>query len=256
MKDQAPTNLLEINGHLINLIDQGGSERPVAVLLHHGLGSVRAWREQLPALAAAGWRVIAYDRWGYGGSAARAGIDMPTFTQDLADLTCLLDSLQVDKATLVGHSDGGTIALAYAAVNPKRVSALVTVAAHVYIEPKMISGILEVWESFQHDPRMRHGLRRVHGEKYEQTFHNWFDGWRGCDCAAWDLRPRLGDIRCPVLVVQGMEDEHATPQHAIDTAAAIPGAQLWLVPGASHMLPQENAELFNPRLLAFLRQAG
>jgi pimeloyl-ACP methyl ester carboxylesterase len=66
------------------------------------------------------------------------------------------------------------------------------------------------------------------------------------------MRHVLKKIACPALVVQGFQDEHATPQHARDIAAAIPGAQLWLLQGAQHMLPQENAVVFNQRLLQFL----
>ena len=69
----------------------------------------------------------------------------------------------------------------------------------------------------------------------------------------WDIRETLRRIQCSTLVVQGMEDEHATPQHAIDLAQAIPGAELWLVPGAAHMLPQEEPHAFNERLLEFVK---
>ena len=70
---------------------------------------------------------------------------------------------------------------------------------------------------------------------------------------SWDIRPIIKQIRCPALIVQGEADEHATLQHAEDIAAEIPGAELWLIPGAGHMVPQENAELFNSRLLQFLK---
>ena len=66
------------------------------------------------------------------------------------------------------------------------------------------------------------------------------------------MRPVINQIACPCLVVQGLEDEHATPQHARDMAAAIPDAELWLVPGAGHMLPQDFSEEFNQRMLKFL----
>ena len=177
---------------------------------------------------------------------------MPNFTQDLSDLQRLLDILELGQVSLVGHSDGGTIALYFAAAHPERVRSLVTVAAHVYVEEKMQPSILAVRHAFEHDGRFRAGLRRVHGDKFEQVFHNWFDGWARSECKDWDLRPLLNSITCPVMVVQGEQDEHATPQHAIDLAAAIKGAGLWLVPGARHMLPQENAVIFNPRLLEFL----
>ncbi|RPI32007.1 MAG: alpha/beta fold hydrolase [Chloroflexota bacterium] len=83
-------------------------------------------------------------------------------------------------------------------------------------------------------------------------FSGWFEGWRRKPNLEWDIRPQLGMITCPALVVQGEQDEYATPQHAADIAAAIPGASLWLVPGGRHMLPQELSGEFNDRLLTFL----
>lgn len=244
--------LVEINGHKLNIEDYGERERPAVVLLHHGLGSAAAWRKQIPALTRAAFRAIAYDRWGYGESEGRVGIDMPAFVQDLADLERLLELYQLDKVRLVGHSDGGTIALYFTAAHPERVCSLVTVAAHVYVQAEMVRGVLGVQRDFEQDARFREGLRRIHGEKFEQTFYNWFDGWARCGCESWDMRPTLATITCPALVVQGTEDEHATPQHAIDTAAAIPGAELWLVEGGRHMLPQDQPEEFNVRLLEFM----
>jgi pimeloyl-ACP methyl ester carboxylesterase len=241
-----------INGRNLYVESNGPENGPVVVLLHHGLGSARAWRGQIQALGKAGYRVVAYDRWGYGGSDVRSGLDLPTFTTDLDDLRLLLEQLGIQRAALVGHSDGGTMTLYFAAQQPDRVSCLVTVAAHIYVEPKMEPGILGIRQTFEQDERFREGLRRAHGEKYESVFHNWFDGWYCPEYLDWDMRPVLRQIRCPALIVQGEEDEHATPQHAKDIAGAIPGAELWLVEGARHMLPQENAEEFNSRLLQFL----
>jgi pimeloyl-ACP methyl ester carboxylesterase len=241
-----------INGHGIHVETLGPTDGPGVILLHHGLGSTRAWKEQLPALAEAGFHVLAYDRWGYGQSEERQGLGIPAFTQDIADLKALMDQANMAQAALVGHSDGGTIALYFAAQYLECVTRLVTIAAHIYIEPKMEPGIMNVQYAFEQDARFRAGLRRVHGEKFEEVFHNWFDGWHQPDCLSWDMRPILHKITCPTLVVQGSQDEHATPQHARDIADAIPEARLWLVPGAGHMLPQENAAQFNPRLLEFL----
>lgn len=246
--------MIKVNGHHLYVETHGTQSGAPVVLLHHGLGSVRAWRGQIAALAQAGYYVVAYDRWGYGRSEFRYGIDMPSFGTDLADLETLLDSLQICKAALVGHSDGGTIALYFAAQYPERVWCLVTVAAHIYVEAKMQPGILGVRQAFQKDMRFRESLQRVHGDKFETVFSNWFDGWHRPECLTWDMRPVLARIVCPALIVQGMEDEHATPCHAQDLAAAVPAATLWLVEGASHMLPQEKADLFNDRLLAFLAE--
>jgi pimeloyl-ACP methyl ester carboxylesterase len=243
-----------VNGHDLHIECSGPEQGPAVVLLHHGLGSLRAWKEQTTALAQAGWRVLAYDRWGYGESQARPALDLPTFNTDLQDLQAILAGYAMEKVALVGHSDGGTMALYYAAQHPGQVTCLVTVAAHIYVEAKMEPGILGIRQAFEQDQRFRQGLRGAHGEKYPGVFHNWFDGWHRIESLSWDMRPLLGSIRCRALIVQGEDDEHATPQQARDIAAGIPRAELWLVPHARHMLPQECAGLFTPRLIKFLNQ--
>jgi pimeloyl-ACP methyl ester carboxylesterase len=241
-----------INGHHLYVETHGPEDGYPVVLLHHGLGSTHAWQEQVPALVQAGYRVVVYDRWGYGQSDPRPALGTPTFTADLNDLLELLESLNIKHSTFLGHSDGGTIALYFAALYPKRVTKLVTVAAHIYIEAKMEPGIEDIRQTFEGDQRFRKGMQRVHGEKFENVFRNWYDGWHKPECLEWDLRPLLPQITCPTLVIQGEEDEHATPQHAHDIAEAIADSELWLVPGGKHMLPQEMAETFNQRVLEFL----
>ena len=242
-----------VNGHNINVERHGPESGPVVVLLHHGLGSVRAWRGQVPALVEAGYRVVTYDRWGYGESDTRPGLDLPTFTTDLEDLHGLLNLLGIDCTALVGHSDGGTIALYYATQQPERISCVVTVAAHIFVEPKMEPAFLEIRQAFEMDERFRLGMQSAHGDKYEAVFHNWFDGWYRVESRSWDMRPLLGQIKCPVLVVQGAEDEHATSLHAKEIAGSIQGAELWLIPAGRHMVPQENADEFNAKIIRFLK---
>jgi pimeloyl-ACP methyl ester carboxylesterase len=243
-----------VNEHNLNVEQAGPENGPAVVLLHQGLGSVRSWQEQMPILAKAGYHVVAYDRWGYGGSDSRPALDLPNFTTDINDLGSLLQMLGIRRAALVGHSDGGTIALYYAAQNPRQVICLVTIAAHIYVEPKMVPGILRVKQAFDSDERFRKGMQLAHGRKYEEVFHNWFDGWHRIESLRWDMRPILNQISCPVLVVQGDEDEHASPQHARDIADGIPGAELWLIQGAHHMLLNENASLFNKKMVRFLKR--
>jgi pimeloyl-ACP methyl ester carboxylesterase len=244
--------ILSINGHAIHVEDHGNTSRPAVILLHHGLGSVQAWQEQVPVLLQAGCRVIAYDRWGYGRSSPRPALDLPTFAADVADLRVLLCQLDIPQPALVGHSDGGTLALYYAVQYPEQVSCLVTIAAHIYVEPSLPPGVKAVGDEYASNARFRQALRRVHGEQAEQTFHNWYDGWCALEGQDWDMRPVLAQVACPALVIQGCQDEHATPQHARDLAAAIPAAELWLLEGARHMLPQENAAVFNQELMKFL----
>lgn len=247
---------MQINGHTLHVEYHGPENGPPVVLLHHGLGSTRAWKKQLPALVQAGWRVVVYDRWGYGKSQRRDGIDMPLFRQDQDDLLTLLDLNRLSKVALVGHSDGGTISLYFASRFPDRVSCLVSIAAHIYFESKMLPGIESVRSVWNQDDGFRRAFQQVHGENYQSAFSNWYDGWHRPETLGWDMRPVLAGIRCPAWIVQGEQDEHATPQHAIDLASCIPGAELWIAGGANHMLPQERSGQFNSRLLDFLTRSA
>jgi pimeloyl-ACP methyl ester carboxylesterase len=182
----------------------------------------------------------------------RGNLDIPYFEEDLSDLEFLLNWFHFEHSILIGHSDGGKIAMYYAARYPHRVDSLIVVSTHVYLEPKMSPGIQGVLQNYRDDDRFREKLRRVHGDKAEALFHGWYDSWTDPRNLGWDMRPILGQITCPTLVIQGLEDEHATPQHARDITAAITGAELWLVPQAGHMLPQDIPDAFNSKMLEFL----
>ncbi len=230
----------------------GRDSDPAVIFLHHGLGSTGAWKAQLAAFARRGWQAVAYDRWGYGHSSARPSLDLPTFATDVQDLTALLDGLGIRRAAFVGHSDGGTTALYFAAQFPQRVAALVTVAAHIYLEQSMVPGILGIKMGFESDSRFREGLRRAHGKQAEIVFRNWYEGWVQPIHLSWDMRPMLAGVRCPTFVIQGELDEYAPPQHARDVAESVADGSLWLLPGIGHMPPQDVPEEFNQRVLEFL----
>lgn len=246
--------LVPVNGHQIYVETRGPLPGFPVVLLHHGIGSVRSWKEQTPLLAEAGYRTLVYDRWGHGKSDPRPRLGMPCFEEDLADLELLLNYFKISRAALIGHSDGGKIAMYYAARCPDRVISLIVVSTNIYIEPKMIPGIQGLLKNFEDDARLREKLRRVHGDKADALFRGWYTGWTDPTNLSWDMRPTLRQIACPTLVALGLEDEHATPRHAQDIAAAIPNAELLLVPQAGHMLPQDFPEIFNPKMLDYLKQ--
>lgn len=246
---------LEVDGHSLHWERTGDPGCPTVILLHHGLGSVRAWKRQTPALAAAGWQTLAYDRWGYGGSDPRSALDLPTFAADQRDLAAVMDAFALPAAALIGHSDGGTLALYFAARHPERVRRLVVVAAHIYVEVSMLPGLESVTRAYAQDAEVRAKLRRAHGEMTEAVFHNWVDGWRRPEHLTWDMRPLLHQIPCPTLVIQGELDEHATARHAHDIAGGVRQGTVWLIPGVGHMPPQEAPDLFNRRVLEFLEPA-
>lgn len=246
--------MVKINGHYLRVETYGPTGGNPVILLHHGLGSIQAWQYQIPSFVDAGYRVIVYDRWGYGKSETRNRLSLPSFDDDLSDLLILFDVIGIKKASLIGHSDGGTIGLYFAAQNVDLVTSLITVAAHIYIEEKMRVGIRGIQSKFKNDQRFHKGLSHVHGEFAERVFYNWYNGWHRQDILDWDIRPELASINCPTLVIQGLEDEHATPDHARHIAEVIYGSDLWLVERCGHMLPQENSDIFNRKIINFLNR--
>jgi pimeloyl-ACP methyl ester carboxylesterase len=243
-----------INNRIIYIETHGDETGHPIIFLHHGLGSTQAWDAQIPDFLDAGYQVILYDRWGYGRSDTRPKLDVPDFIEDINDLNEIVKKLDISRITLVGHSDGGTIALYYAIQKSIKVDSLVIVAAHIYLESEMQPGVRKLKESFNKDQQFRNGLRRVHGEKFEGTFNNWFDGWHSSKAKEWDMRSLLSEISCPTLVIQGEEDEYATSQHALDIYENIPNAFLWIANGVKHMVPQEIPEEFNKRVIEFFKE--
>jgi len=241
----------EINGHKLYWEQYGANDAPVLLLLHHGLGSIRSWRRQIGAFANAGWRVIVYDRWGYGRSDFRPQFDEFFLLKDAEEAHALLNHLDIHRLSLLGHSDGGSIALLMAAERPDLIERMVVVAAHIYFEPTMLPGLELISEASKHPPDSK-ALDRDHGDRARHLVDSWVQYWKESEPQKLDMRERLPKITCPTLVIQGELDEHATPQHALDISEGVQEGQLWLIPDIHHMPPHEIPEEFNQRVLRFL----
>ena len=241
-----------INNHHLYVEEYGPENGPKLIWLHHGLGSTLSWRGQAEVFAEKGFHVILYDRWGYGRSDVREQFSMPFFSEDIEDLDELFKLLKINHAGLVGHSDGGTIALLFAARHPELVSSLVIAAAHIYIESSMENGVQSIYKSFHSDPEFRTGLRRAHPGKGDTVFNLWYSGWTNGEHEDWNITSILWQISCPTLIIQGEADEHATLQHARDIAAHINGSILWIPKKIGHMLPQKAPDEFNEHVTNFL----
>jgi pimeloyl-ACP methyl ester carboxylesterase len=234
-------------------VEQAGAGDPL-ILLHHGLGCTRDWDGIVPHLAGR-YHVIAYDRPGYGRSAVTAPRDTmgaDAFERDAADLVRLMDQMAIESAHLVGHSDGGTIALIAAARWPERVRSLVVEAAHIYAEDVSIASIRRVCGWGLSHPAGQEYLRIRHGEHGPQVLRMFVSHWLEHTSLAWTLLPLIRAIRCPTLVIQGTLDAYGTERHPRDIAATIPGAQLWLLDGVGHDPHVEASEAYVERLLSFL----
>jgi len=189
---------------------QGGG--PTPVFLHEGLGSIRQWRE-FPArvAAASGRRALAYDRYGYGESdVLQEPRRSVRFMHDeaLLSLPEFLRKLNIENPVLVGHSDGASIALIHAGAG-HAVAGVVAMAPHVFIEPVCLASIRKAAQTFE-STDLPQKLGRYHRDA-RRTFYGWADVWLDPDFERWDIRDDyLPGVRCPVLAIQGRDDEYGT----------------------------------------------
>jgi pimeloyl-ACP methyl ester carboxylesterase len=203
------------------------------VFLHEGLGSVGQWRD-FPSLLCekTGLPALVYDRWGYGRSDPFTLPRPRGYLHDEAQfgLPSVLDECGIDRAILVGHSDGGSIALLYASTGPGGIRAVITEAAHVFVESVTLEGIREAVSVYA-STDLKKRLYRYHGDKTDRVFHGWADTWLSPEFRDWNIEKALPGIRCPVLVIQGIDDRYGTPAQvkAIERQVSGPAKAL-LVP--------------------------
>jgi pimeloyl-ACP methyl ester carboxylesterase len=233
--------------------------QPTIVFLHEGLGCHAQWRDLPERLAAAtGFGACAFSRWGYARSDPRPRPWPMAFLDDEAHrmLPAVLDALGLERVLLYGHSDGGTIALAFAAAHPARVAGLITEAAHVMVEACTLEGLRSLRERWA-SGGLREALERYHGARADDVFHGWSDVWLAPAFRNWDIRATLAGVSCPVLAIQGSADEYGTPRQLDDIAAGVSGpVHTWLIPGCGHAPHRERpAEVF-ARAAAFLAEAA
>ncbi|WP_018988727.1 alpha/beta fold hydrolase [Aromatoleum toluclasticum] len=193
---------------------------PAIVFLHEGLGSVSMWRDFPQKVAdATGCEAIVYSRAGYGRSDPA---DLPRDTrymhdEGLAVLPAFLDALQLDRPILLGHSDGGSIALICAGGTGTQLSGVILMAPHVLVEDISVDSIAKAkvaWQSTDLPAR----LGKYHAD-VDAAFWGWNDIWLHPDFRAWNIEEYVPRIACPVLAIQGEDDEYGTMDQ-IDRIAA------------------------------------
>jgi pimeloyl-ACP methyl ester carboxylesterase len=215
LPDGAAVELLEIPPR--------DAHAPTVVLLHEGLGSVGLWRDFPQSLAAAaGARTIAFSRFGHGRSDPPSTPRTPRFMHQEARevLPALLRTLDVDDPVLVGHSDGASIALIYAADHPVR--AVVAMAPHVFVEELCLQEIRRAREVYGQG-ELRDRMARHHRDP-DAAFYGWNDVWLDPEFRAWDITDSVARIECPLLLIQGERDQYGTLAQldAIERAARGP----------------------------------
>ena len=204
-----------VQGHRLEVqrIAQAGGgveNEPQLVFLHEGLGSISHWKS-FPAKVAAstGCPVLVYSRYGSGNSDPLEKPHAVSYMHDeaLKSMPELLAQLKIEAPILIGHSDGASIALIYAAVHD-RVRGLVLLAPHVFVEDLSINSIAEAKHKFE-TTNLCEKLARHHRDP-ARTFWGWNNIWLHPDFRRWNIEEYLPRINCPVLAIQGFEDQYGT----------------------------------------------
>jgi pimeloyl-ACP methyl ester carboxylesterase len=211
------TSFIELSGGPVEYAWAGpvavDAERPSIILLHEGLGSVDLWRDFPEKLAGeTGCRVLTYSRYGYGRSAPCMLPRPARYMHDeaLHVLPELLQILEIRRHILVGHSDGGSIALIHAgAAAQPGLAGMVTMAAHIFNEPINTVAITKAREAYD-SGKLREALAKYHGVNTDCAFRGWSEAWLSDDFRQWNLEEFLPDIAIPSLIMQGENDEYGT----------------------------------------------
>jgi len=245
------TNYLQIDGHQLEFTwhGPGPDDAPTLVFLHEGLGCVALWRDFPAKLAAAtGCGAFVYSRLGYGKSDP-CNLPRPIrfmHTEGLEVLPRVLAGAGIKDCIMVGHSDGGSIAIVYAGGTPAiPLRGLITAAAHVFCEQLSVDSIESARAQYERH-NLRQKLEKYHGTNTKFAFRGWNDVWLHPDFRQWNIEEYLPGIKVPMLAIQGVDDQYGTAAQ-IETIAAKTGprTQTLLLPACRHAphAEQEQATL-------------
>jgi pimeloyl-ACP methyl ester carboxylesterase len=232
---------------------------PLLVFLHEGLGSVAMWKDFPAALcAAAGCRGLVYSRPGYGRSTPRSpdehwGTDF-MHRQAFEVLPALLQALDIDAAVdkpwLFGHSDGGSIALLYAARFPERIAGAIVAAPHIFVENISVQNIEAARQAYL-GQSLRQGLAKYHGD-VDSAFWGWNRIWLDPAFRYWNIAPEISAILCPLLALQGVDDEYGTMKQLYGIARAVPQTRVLELADCGHSPHRDQPEQLIAAVTEFL----
>jgi pimeloyl-ACP methyl ester carboxylesterase len=192
-------------------IDAGRANSHTIVMLHDGLGSISLWKDfpqQLGQTTRS--NIVVYSRLGYGKSSPVKESRAVSYMhhEALVVLPQLLDALGIEKPILFGHSDGGSIALIHAGGSGCSLSGVITMAPHVFVEDLSVSNIAAAKMAYE-TTNLREKLARHHDD-VDGVFWGWNDIWLTPAFRQWNIEEYLPRIACPILAIQGHEDEFGT----------------------------------------------
>jgi pimeloyl-ACP methyl ester carboxylesterase len=228
---------------------------PAIVMLHEGLGSTALWKDFPQKLAAStGCGVLVYSRYGHGGSDKLLEKRPVEFMHHEGEVVLpeLLDKLGISQPIVLGHSDGGSIALIFAGKYPERPRALILEAPHVFVEDPSVASIAFAKDQFQ-TTSLRPKLARYH-KHVDETFWGWNDIWLDPRFRSWNIELYLPAIRSPMLCIQGEEDEYGTIAQVKAIEAQVPGTEIVMLANCKHSPHRDQPEATLQRMVEFVRE--
>ncbi|MBI2680993.1 MAG: alpha/beta hydrolase [Candidatus Solibacter usitatus] len=222
-------------------------------MLHEGLGSIALWKDFPEHLAQrTGSSVFVYSRYGHGRSDRLAEKRMVNYLHHEAEivLPALLAEAGIRRPILFGHSDGASIALIYAGKHPDSPRALILEAPHVFVEDVSLKSIAAARIAYQ-TTDLANRLGRYH-EHVDPMFWGWNDIWLDPGFRGWNIESYLDSVRCPVLVIQGKDDEYGTAAQIEAIQARIPAAEVLLLPRCGHSPHREQERATLDRVAEFV----
>ncbi len=230
-------------------------EWPTIVMLHEGLGSIAMWKDFPQHLAArTGCEVVVYSRYGHGSSdplTAKRAVEFMHHEGEVV-LPELLHKLGISHPILLGHSDGGSIALIFAGKFPEIPRALILEAPHVFVEDLSVASIAKAKVDYQTSD-LRRKLARYH-HHVDETFWGWNDIWLDPQFRSWNIESYLPAIRCPILCIQGEQDEYGTIAQVLAIQQRVPGTQILMLPECRHSPHRDQPETTLKRMAEFVRE--
>jgi pimeloyl-ACP methyl ester carboxylesterase len=205
------------------------------VMLHEGLGSIAMWKDFPEQLArATGCGLLVYSRSGHGRSERIGEKRSVDFMHHEAKVVLpeLLRQFEILQPILLGHSDGGSIALIYAGTWPDRVRALVLEAPHVFVEDLGIRSITAIRKLYVSSDLPKK-LARYH-DHVDETFRGWNDIWLDPQFRGWNIEEYLTTITCPTFVIQGENDEYGTLAQVEAIQRRVPAMRTLILPDCGH----------------------
>lgn len=230
--------------------------RPVLVFLHEGLGCVKMWKSFPERLAEqTACDAFVFSRSGYGESDPGPLPWKPNFmhTQALKALPDILVAAGIDTYMLIGHSDGGSIALIHAGSRHAApgLKAVITEAAHVFCEPVTLASIRAARTAYDNH-RLKEKLARYHKQNTDNAFRGWNNAWLNPAFAYWNIQKFLPRIQVPVLALQGTTDPYGTPAQLTAIQENISNCETRLIPDCGHAPHMEQPDRVLARMTAFI----